>query len=213
MSRRSGDSSSWKTPTRAAALAARSPAFSSSRRLALGHEDQRLLARPAASRPPARRARRGAGPRRAASAARSRPTSSSRSRSGSERGRRGEGAEHQVGLALSRRRRCGAGWARTWSRARRGPASRPSRQVLELDRRPARAAAARRCRRGAWSWCRAAAARAAPGARAKVLLGGQLLRAQELEQAEEAVRVVLERRGGQQQRRGGPAAAIGATAR
>ena len=70
-----------------------------------------------------------------------------------------------------------------------------------LDRRSGcrPAAAARRCPRGASSWCMAAAGvpRCEPGL--ETSLFGKLLGPQELEQPEEAVRVVLERRRAQEQ--------------
>ena len=127
-------------------------------RLAVGHEHERLLARRAASASPASAATRGADRRdpspRPAAAARSRPARAPPSaprRRPAPVGRDRSHAARATAILT-------ADAPASRDRARTSDAC-GVRRRRQVDRRPARAAAGRRCPRAASSWCTAAAAR------------------------------------------------------
>ena len=93
------------------------------------------------------------------------------------------------------------------------PAGRSMPSAPMANRRaPRPAAAGRRCRRAAWSWCTGAAARPDARRSSNVSSSGNSSGPQQLQQAEEPVRVVVERRRREEQHVAAEPA-IGATAR
>ncbi len=191
-----GDSSSWKTPCgELGALAERRAQHLE--RLAVRDEHERLLRAPRASAVPAPAATRAADPS-ASIACGLRPRSCAfvGPEHGRERGARRERAADAVPLLApgDGPRRPAASHRGSTARAAGHRRSRRPTSIGHADR----AAAGRRCPRDASSWCTAAAAcptRAAP----RSSIFRKLLGAQQLQQPEEAVRVVFERRGAEQQ--------------
>ena len=194
MSRRSGERSSWKTPVAPPLPLDRR--LEQVQRLAVGHEDQRLLVRP---RPAAGLLDQPAHPRVRAlglgGQARRSPRRRGRAPRAGRRGRRGRGRRGPPCAALARALLGGlsAQVAHQPSRAPPSPSA-PSRST----------GAGTRGGRPPMSARRVELVQGGSGSRAgealvERLLLGELLGAQELEQAEEAVGVVLERRGGEQQ--------------
>ena len=198
VSRRAGDSSSWKTPVASCARGL-SAVAQHLERLAVGDEDERLLVRVAASAAPATAATRARGsaasiasrllPQLASRPARAPPSARrpTRARGGCDR----SSAARATALRRRRRSRTAASTALPQLPALTAPSSGRS--------ECRRAAAGRRCRRGASSWCTAAAACRDASRASKSTSSGKLLRPQQLQQPEEPVRVVLERRRAEQQ--------------
>ena len=192
MSRRAEDSSSWKTPVATWARRLSSVA-QPLERLAVGDEDERLLARPPASagRCRASQARRGS----AASARSARRASAASSRPRRAWSAAPEASARRTRSAFCRRPRAwGAGARRTASTS--ASRSRPAALALDGDADARRQAADVHAPRRA----RAGRERLRPReARLERLVLGEVGGPQQLEQAEEAVHVVVERDRGEEE--------------